>query len=120
MIVAKVMLDTAKLQALIADAPQKAGQIVRAIALDAERDVKQSMGASPSAAGDPPGVDTGALRASIHVERRTAFTQAVVTGTDYAHFLEFGTTRMAARPYMGPMAMRLQLGIDDYWQGFAK
>lgn len=118
MIITRITLDTTKLQALIAQSPQKAGQAVRAMALDGQRDVQNSMGASPSAPGDPPGVDTGALRASIHVERRAAFTQAVVTGTDYDVHLEFGTTRMAARPYMGPMAMRLQQRVSDFWDDF--
>lgn len=53
-------------------------------------------------------VDTGTLRASIHVESvvQSGFT---VTGTvatggeaDYAAFVEMGTVNMAAQPYMEP------------------
>jgi len=56
-----------------------------------------------SAPGQPPAVDTGTLRGSIQVEEPVTPTQAIIaTHTDYAEFLEFGTSRMAARPYMRP------------------
>lgn len=118
MIVATVKIDRAALDRLIREHPQKAGQRVRAMALDGDRYVKNSMGTSPSAAGDPPGVDTGALKNSIHVERRGVMNQAIVTGVDYDAHLEFGTVKMGARPYMGPMAFWLQQNVEEYWKDF--
>ncbi|HET6502106.1 MAG TPA: HK97-gp10 family putative phage morphogenesis protein [Amycolatopsis sp.] len=59
-------------------------------------------------------VDTGTLRASIHVEsvERSGFT---VTGTvatggeaDYAAYVEFGTVNMGAQPYMTPALLENQ------------
>jgi HK97 gp10 family phage protein len=49
-------------------------------------------------------VDTGANRASIQVFEDNIRNLEVVVGptTEYAAFLEFGTVRMAARPYMTP------------------
>ncbi len=113
-----VKIDKVKLEAINRQSPQKASQIVRAMALDGQRDVQQSFGTSPSAPGDPPGVDTGTLKNSVHVEPLGPLSQRIVTGVDYDVHLEFGTSKMAARPYMGPMAMRLQEHVDDYFKNF--
>jgi len=48
-------------------------------------------------------VDTGALRASIHVEdgdREGAY--RVVASAPYAQFVEYGTARAAAQPFLTP------------------
>lgn len=50
-------------------------------------------------------VDTGALRNSIHVEKDEELGYAAVAGADdtfYASFVEYGTVKMSARPYMTP------------------
>lgn len=63
----------------------------------------------PSRPGEPPNEDTGALRRSIKVEQSGPLTVKVTAGDDnvnYAAFLEFGTSRMAARPFMGPAARK--------------
>jgi phage gpG-like protein len=81
---------------------KSASTFVRAMGLETERYVKQSFVSSPSPAGGPPGIDTGALRASIHVEMTDALTAMVSDGVAYGVYLEFGTSRMAARPFMMP------------------
>jgi len=56
-----------------------------------------------SAPGQPPAVDTGQLRASItHLVEREfrAWIGRVGTNLEKAAPLEFGTSRMAARPFM--------------------
>ena len=47
-------------------------------------------------------VDTGFLRNSIQVDSVTAIEAVIAPHTDYAEFVEMGTSRMAARPYMRP------------------
>lgn len=54
-------------------------------------------------------VDTGTLRASIHVKGvqvgATEVKATVATGgeaSEYAEYQEVGTSKMAAQPYMGP------------------
>jgi len=47
-------------------------------------------------------VDTGALRNSIQVDSVTPIEAIIAPHTDYAEFVEFGTSRMAAQPYMRP------------------
>lgn len=48
--------------------------------------------------------DTGATKASIQVTDTGEFSRQVSAGTDYSEFLEYGTTRMVARPFMTPAA----------------
>ncbi len=46
-------------------------------------------------------VDTGALRDSISVECGETGAD-IVAGTDYAAYVEFGTSKMAPQPYLVP------------------
>lgn len=69
--------------------------------------IKHSIsGPSPSAPGEPPGVKTGTLRRSIDWEideGRNELIGRIGTATEYAIFLEFGTSRgLVARPFLRP------------------
>lgn len=55
----------------------------------------------PSNPGEPPNADTGRLHRAIDVVRRGELTADVVSAAPYAD-LEFGTARVAARPYLRP------------------
>ncbi len=58
-----------------------------------------------SAAGEPPKTDTGFLVSNIVVIMDIAgkgFTANVESRADYSAALEFGTSKMAARPFMQP------------------
>ncbi len=59
-----------------------------------------------SAPGEPPAIDTGFLRGSVHsrgiTERsRTRVVGEVGVGAEYGVYLEKGTRRMASRPFAG-------------------
>jgi HK97 gp10 family phage protein len=56
----------------------------------------------PSNPGEPPNADTGRLHRAIDVVRRDELTADVVSAAPYAADLEFGTARVAARPYLRP------------------
>lgn len=60
--------------------------------------------AGPSAPGMPPNTKTGLLRASI-TTRQVTYAESWAYGTNvgYAKFLEFGTRKMAARPFLFPV-----------------
>jgi hypothetical protein len=58
----------------------------------------------PSAPGEAPNEDTGALRASGHVERTGTLTANSVFDAPHAVPLELGTSDMAERPYARPAA----------------
>lgn len=47
-------------------------------------------------------VDTGTLKGSIMVDEVTPLEATIAPHTDYAEYVEFGTSRMAAQPYMRP------------------
>jgi HK97 gp10 family phage protein len=57
-----------------------------------------------SAPGEAPASDTGTLIGSIQHERENAHAYSVGSRLDYAAFLEYGTSRMAARPFFRPAA----------------
>ncbi len=58
-----------------------------------------------SAAGEPPASDTGRLATNIFIKMDTDRLGAdVESRAKYSEFLEFGTTKMAARPFMHPAA----------------
>ena len=54
-----------------------------------------------SAAGEAPASDTGRLVASGRFEPHGKASIKVIFGTEYASYLEFGTSRMAPRPFLG-------------------
>lgn len=47
-------------------------------------------------------VDTGLLRSSIQTEAAGSREVDIAPHTDYAAYVEFGTYKMGAQPYMGP------------------
>jgi len=55
-----------------------------------------------SAPGEPPATDTGNLVNSGRVAAPHFLTRHVVFGSEYAAPLEFGTVKMAARPFLQP------------------
>ena len=58
----------------------------------------------PSLPGQAPNADTGHLHASIHVEAQGPYKALSVADASYSAALEFGTSRMAERPFMRPAA----------------
>jgi hypothetical protein len=57
---------------------------------------------SPSAAGEPPAAVSGALGGSISTEAGPSGGVRVGTNLAYGRALEFGTSRMVARPWLRP------------------
>lgn len=55
-----------------------------------------------SAPGEAPAIDTGNLVNSMAIEKVSEAVYMVSAGTEYAQPLEFGSKRMAARPFLGP------------------
>ena len=59
-------------------------------------------GHTPSAPGQPPNRDSGHLQAHIETTQPTPMSARVSSEAEYAAPLEFGTSRMEARPYLRP------------------
>lgn len=70
-----------------------------------------------AAPGETPNTDTGALAGSITVQNAGPFQQAIAVGMEYGLYLEMGTPRMAARPFMGPMALWLEGQVAGVFRG---
>lgn len=67
------------------------GDAVREAAMMVEREAKINVP-----------VDTGRLRGSIGAEEQTPLLFEVGTNVEYAAFVEFGTSKAAAQPYLEP------------------
>lgn len=82
--------------------PPKCNQTVQKAALKCETYAK-----------DVCPVDTGALRNSIEAHSVDANTWEIAPHTEYAIYVEFGTRKMAARPYMRPAAEKIRKEYPD-------
>lgn len=58
-------------------------------------------------------VDTGALRNSIQTEMEGDLTAHVVAGVEYAVYVELGTYKAAAQPYLTPAAAQVEPQFID-------
>lgn len=101
-----------RLQALASDAGRKdIGQALFAAAdairveaqISITRGAVSGKGHVPSKPGEPPMNDTGVLAGYINVEHKSGTLRATVrSDAEYAAALEFGTSTVAARPYLRP------------------
>jgi HK97 gp10 family phage protein len=80
------------------------------IQTDAQHSITQGSvsgkGHVPSRPGDPPNADTHALDRQIETVQMGPLSVQVQSNDPKSKFLEYGTSRMAARPYMGPAEAR--------------
>lgn len=122
------------LKRLAKAAPDKADKAIRALAQEGVNIAKLSMTNSPatgrvyqrgskthvaSSPDYPPRPDTGTLLGSIRAESRGTAKQAIMAGTEYAYWLEFGNTRgLAPRPFMGPMALQIEKLAPKFFDKF--
>jgi HK97 gp10 family phage protein len=67
----------------------------------------------PSLPGQPPNEDTGTLRTHIETTQVAPLKVEVSSNAPYAAALEFGSSRMEARPYMGPATNRKRGAVVD-------
>jgi phage gpG-like protein len=68
---------------------------------DAKGQFRRVYGSNPSAPGEPPHKQTGRLRGSVaHEVDKTALSARVGTNVKYGRWLELGTSKMAARPWL--------------------
>lgn len=99
-----VKQDTRKLEAILRNLKRNTDEANKQIAEDIADDAQ---------ANAP--VDTGELRASIHTEK-TDNGLAVVVGAAYGAFVELGTSKMAAQPYLGPAAAKARHNQAKYYE----
>ena len=91
MIKVRVNLLENKLPRIAEELRPRAGRLVRKAAADI----------TASAQMRAP-VDTGFLRNSIHWTQAGELTAIVTVGAEYGIYVEYGTRKMRAQPYLGP------------------
>jgi hypothetical protein len=105
-------------------AGEKSGRIHRSGGRDGALSVKGGAASQPtarqgeaqrehraSAPGESPANDTGNLANSIGTERVDSLTSMVTVGAEYGADLEFGTTKMEPRPFIGPAIAAAEPGL---------
>jgi HK97 gp10 family phage protein len=80
--------------------PREVGEIVQRAAFEVEAQAKIIVP-----------VDTGTLKGSIQTEPEGATAQIVYTPMDYSVFVEYGTVKMGAQPFMTPAAETVRPGF---------
>lgn len=70
----------------------------------------------PSKPGEPPNYDSGVLSANIETTQPGPLRVRVTSKAPYASPLEFGTSKMAARPYMIPARNNKRREVVDMVQ----
>lgn len=66
-----------------------------------------------SAPGQFPATDTGRLASSVKMVMQGPMAYVVGTNVAYGPMLEFGTAKMAARPWLLPSFERAKIGIEQ-------
>lgn len=97
----KIELKMGGLGAVPASAKQRVDRALAAVAHLVEADAKS---AAP--------VDTGALKNSIQTRRVRSLEHEVAVGVEYGAYVEFGTVRMGARPYLTPAVERQRAAFE--------
>jgi HK97 gp10 family phage protein len=66
----------------------------------------------PSAPGEPPNRDTGVLQGGFEVQQTGPLTAEFRAETPYSAALEFGSSKMQARPYVRPARDKMKPKIQ--------
>lgn len=97
-----------KLPQIERQVPARAAAIIHGVAQDIEGEAKQN---AP--------VDTGDMRDSIAAEQTGPAEAKVEVGEFYGHFVELGTRKMAARPFLVPAAEKARRSLNRKFRGIA-
>jgi hypothetical protein len=117
-------VDKRRLTQLIRQLPGAADDALNAAAQEALAQIVLSFNTSPagrtyvregvehvaSAPGYPPNIDNNALGGSMRVEKTGDLEYQVMDGVEYGVYLELGTARMAARPFVTPVIEEMRQG----------
>lgn len=94
---------------LSAESKEKLLRIFNAVGKQAVEEIKDSLAVPyppPSSPGESPHLRTGELQASIGYSI-IGDTFSIYAATDYAEYLEYGTSKLEARPFIRPVFYKL-------------
>ena len=81
--------------------------------LSITKDAVSGAGHVPSAPGEPPNADTHHLDNHIETVQRAPLIVEVASKAEYSVPLEFGTSKMAARPFMKPATQKKRKAVTE-------
>lgn len=107
-------LDTRVLDAIASSLDMNTDNVLQSVAFQVEAEAKKRAPRDPLR----PPMDmtvpvTGALRNSIHTEKKKRGLYWVADGVEYGIYQELGTSRMQARPFMVPAVEKVRGYLDD-------
>jgi len=109
-----VRSDTRKLDAIVTHRARNADEALGEVTMLLVQHMKTNWSAtSPSSPGEPPAVDTGNLTNSIDGRVHVRGKEWRITGAEYGLFLEYGTPRMPARPFIYPAVYAVRRKLKD-------
>ena len=85
-----------------------ASEIVTEAQLSIRRGSVSGKNHVPSRPGEPPNQDTGVLAGNIEALQEGPLRAVASSNAPYSQPLEFGTSKMAARPFMRPAAAKVK------------
>jgi HK97 gp10 family phage protein len=97
---AKIVIKYNNLPRIAERVPEAVSAIIRKAAFDIEADAKSHLWKGH-------GVDTGKMKSSIACEFPSQTKAIIAPHTDYAIYVEFGTRRSRAIPFMRPAAEKV-------------
>lgn len=107
-----IELDTSKLDELQSQIELLEGAITQALADRMMSRIAAGWSAQgPSSAGEAPAMISGDLAASVKITDAGDSLKQVGSDLGYGRFLEFGTSEMAARPWLRPGVEQLRLEV---------
>lgn len=121
----EITKDFAKMNKIIGQFPGEADAWLRGVCIQMLNEIVLSFNTSPggrvyelykprrthtaSTPNNPPNVDTGALRASMTFTKNGELDYQIHDQVEYGIYLEYGTAKMAPRPFVNP--------VFKDWQG---
>jgi len=104
MSIGSIRLDTKMLDRIAQSLDRNTDQVLESAAYQVEAEAK---------ARAP--VDTGALKGSIHTEKKKPGLYWVADGVEYGIYQELGTHKMRAQPFMVPAVEKVGRYIYEMW-----
>lgn len=101
----RVRLDTRRLDAIAAGLEKNKDKALKALASEVKAEAK---------ARAP--VRTGALRKSIHYKKMRTGYYSVQDEVEYGQFVELGTHKMAAQPFLAPAVEQVRALNIEIWR----
>lgn len=101
MIFSKVVVTHNRLPEIIKEFPKTASKAIAKVTFDGDAELKSLVP-----------VDTGRLKGSIEASMVDDFTGNITLGTEYMWYVEYGTYKMRAQPFIRPSVEKMRSSLQ--------